>query len=186
MSSYNFKPINLHNFILYEKIQTLPNKYPLYNYVDIKKYNDEDKDKKIYNNIFYLKKHNNAIDWQKVSKKNLENENNTDNKKIQNDFIMLTEFNLVKNKNEDKTIINNKNNNNEPKQVIYKNNLLGFKDNFDSSSITLASDAFKNREKKEDVEPGPGQYEPINENFKCEDLQLLVGENSENIFDEDF
>ena len=26
----------------------------------------------------------------------------------------------------------------------------------------------------------------INENFKCEDLQLLVGENSENIFDEDF
>ena len=168
MSSYNFKPINLHNFILYEKIQTLPNKYPLYNYVDIKKYNDEDKDKKIYNNIFYLKKHNNAIDWQKVSKKTLENESNTDNKKIPNDFIMLTEFNLVKNKNEDKTIINNKNNNNEPKQVIYKNNLLGFKDNFDSSSITLTSDAFKNKEKKEDVEPGPGQYEPINENFKCE------------------
>ena len=190
-SSYTYKRLNLHEFILNEKIQTLPNKYPLYNLTD---QNDEEicdlintksKDgknvEKNFNrnnnsfnsnnnyNLLNLKKHNNAIDWKKVSKKNLETENNTfDNKSITNDFIMLTEFNVLNNiKNDLKKIINK--NILEQKQVIYKNNVLGFKDNFDSSYINLTSIPFKNKENKKDlVEPGPGAYDPMNENFKFE------------------
>ena len=175
MSSFIYKKFNLYDFILNEKLQTLPNKYPIFTNNNITKENNNNS--KIKNNIFNLKKHNNAIDWKKVSKKNLELEsinNNSfiiqdnNNKNTTNDFVMLTEFNIISNKNEKKDTKekkDNKENKTEPKQIIYKNNILGFKDNFDSSLINLTSNNNKN---KENVEPGPGTYEPKNLNFKLE------------------
>ena len=172
MSSFTYKRMNFHDFILNEKIQTMPNKLndeenTLIN-TNIKEnsYNNINS----VNNILNLKKHNNTIDWRKVSKKNLEidtnniNNINTDNKNITNDFIMLTEFDIISNKKNDTKIILNKNNT-EQKQVIYKNNSLGFKDNYDSSNINLTSFIKKN---KKIIEPGPGSYEPLNNNFKFE------------------
>ena len=176
MSSFIYKKFNLYDFILNEKLQTLPNKYPIFTNNNITK-EENNNNSKIKNNIFNLKKHNNAIDWKKVSKKNLELEsinNNSfiiqdnNNKNTTNDFVMLTEFNIISNKNEKKDTKekkDNKENKTEPKQIIYKNNILGFKDNFDSSSINLTSNNNKN---KENVEPGPGTYEPKNLNFKLE------------------
>ena len=176
MSSFIYKKFNLYDFILNEKLQTLPNKYPLFTNNNITK-EENNNNSKIKNNIFNLKKHNNAIDWKKVSKKNLELEsinNNSfiiqdnNNKNTTNDFVMLTEFNIISNKNEKKDTKekkDNKENKTEPKQIIYKNNILGFKDNFDSSLINLTSNNNKN---KENVEPGPGTYEPKNLNFKLE------------------
>ena len=177
MSSFIYKKFNLYDFILNEKLQTLPNKYPIFTNNNITKEENYNNNSKIKNNIFNLKKHNNAIDWKKVSKKNLELEsinNNSfiiqdnNNKNTTNDFVMLTEFNIISNKNEKKDTKekkDNKENKTEPKQIIYKNNILGFKDNFDSSSINLTSNNNKN---KENVEPGPGTYEPKNLNFKLE------------------
>ena len=176
MSSFIYKKFNLYDFILNEKLQTLPNKYPIFTNNNITK-EENNNNSKIKNNIFNLKKHNNAIDWKKVSKKNLElksiNNNSfiiqdNNNKNTTNDFVMLTEFNIISNKNEKKDTKekkDNKENKTEPKQIIYKNNILGFKDNFDSSSINLTSNNNKN---KENVEPGPGTYEPKNLNFKLE------------------
>ena len=176
MSSFIYKKFNLYDFILNEKLQTLPNKYPIFTNNNITK-EENNNNSKIKNNIFNLKKHNNAIDWKKVSKKNLELEsinNNSfiiqdnNNKNTTNDFVMLTEFNIISNKNEKKDTKekkDNKENKTEPKQIIYKNNILGFKDNFDSSLINLTSNKNKN---KENVEPGPGTYEPKNLNFKLE------------------
>ena len=176
MSSFIYKKFNLYDFILNEKLQTLPNKYPIFTNNNITK-EENNNNSKIKNNIFNLKKHNNAIDWKKVSKKNLELEsinNNSfiiqdnNNKNTTNDFVMLTEFKIISNKNEKKDTKekkDNKENKTEPKQIIYKNNILGFKDNFDSSSINLTSNNNKN---KENVEPGPGTYEPKNLNFKLE------------------
>ena len=176
MSSFIYKKFNLYDFILNEKLQTLPNKYPIFTNNNITK-EENNNNSKIKNNIFNLKKHNNAIDWKKVSKKNLELEsinNNSfiiqdnNNKNTTNDFVMLTEFNIISNKNEKKDTKekkDNKENKTEPKQIIYKNNILGFKDNFDSSLINLTSNNNKN---KENVEPGPGTYEPKNLNFKLE------------------
>ena len=181
-SSYTYKNMNLHNFILNEKLQTLPNKYPLYNFNDkededvynIKTQNNNSNNNSFNNNynLLDLKKHNNAIDWKKVSKKNLETEGNIfDSKSITNDFIMLTEFNILNNQNDTssslkKTISKNIK---DQKQAIFKNNILGFKDNFDSSYINLTSIPFKNKRNKKDIiEPGPGAYDPINENFKVE------------------
>ena len=176
MSSFIYKKFNLYDFILNEKLQTLPNKYPIFTNNNITK-EENNNNSKIKNNIFNLKKHNNAIDWKKVSKKNLELEsinNNSfiiqdnNNKNTKNDFVMLTEFNIISNKNEKKDTKekkDNKENKTEPKQIIYKNNILGFKDNFDSSLINLTSNNNKN---KENVEPGPGTYEPKNLNFKLE------------------
>ena len=175
MSSFIYKKFNLYDFILNEKLQTLPNKYPIFTNNNITK-EENNNNSKIKNNIFNLKKHNNAIDWKKVSKKNLElesiNNNNfiiqDNNKNTTNDFVMLTEFNIISNKNEKKDTKekkDNKENKTEPKQIIYKNNILGFKDNFDSSLINLTSNNNKN---KENVEPGPGTYEPKNLNFKLE------------------
>ena len=176
MSSFIYKKFNLYDFILNEKLQTLPNKYPIFTNNNITK-EENNNNSKIKNNIFNLKKHNNAIDWKKVSKKNLELEsinNNSfiiqdnNNKNKTNDFVMLTEFNIISNKNEKKDTKekkDNKENKTEPKQIIYKNNILGFKDNFDSSLINLTSNNNKN---KENVEPGPGTYEPKNLNFKLE------------------
>ena len=177
MSSFIYKKFNLYDFILNEKLQTLPNKYPIFTNNNITKEENCNNNSKIKNNIFNLKKHNNAIDWKKVSKKNLELEsinNNSfiiqdnNNKNTTNDFVMLTEFNIISNKNEKKDTKekkDNKENKTEPKQIIYKNNILGFKDNFDSSLINLTSNNNKN---KENVEPGPGTYEPKNLNFKLE------------------
>ena len=177
MSSFIYKKFNLYDFILNEKLQTLPNKYPIFTKNNITKEENNNNNSKIKNNIFNLKKHNNAIDWKKVSKKNLELEsinNNSfiiqdnNNKNTTNDFVMLTEFNIISNKNEKKDTKekkDNKENKTEPKQIIYKNNILGFKDNFDSSLINLTSNNNKN---KENVEPGPGTYEPKNLNFKLE------------------
>ena len=177
MSSFIYKKFNLYDFILNEKLQTLPNKYPIFTNNNITKEENNNNNSKIKNNIFNLKKHNNAIDWKKVSKKNLELEsinNNSfiiqdnNNKNTTNDFVMLTEFNIISNKNEKKDTKekkDNKENKTEPKQIIYKNNILGFKDNFDSSLINLTSNNNKN---KENVEPGPGTYEPKNLNFKLE------------------
>ena len=177
MSSFIYKKFNLYDFILNEKLQTLPNKYPIFTNNNITKEENFNNNSKIKNNIFNLKKHNNAIDWKKVSKKNLELEsinNNSfiiqdnNNKNTTNDFVMLTEFNIISNKNEKKDTKekkDNKENKTEPKQIIYKNNILGFKDNFDSSLINLTSNNNKN---KENVEPGPGTYEPKNLNFKLE------------------
>ena len=177
MSSFIYKKFNLYDFILNEKLQTLPNKYPIFTNNNITKEENCNNNSKIKNNIFNLKKHNNAIDWKKVSKKNLELEsinNNSfiiqdnNNKNTTNDFVMLTEFNIISNKNEKKDTKekkDNKENKTEPKQIIYKNNILGFKDNFDSSLINLTSNKNKN---KENVEPGPGTYEPKNLNFKLE------------------
>ena len=176
MSSFIYKKFNLYDFILNEKLQTLSNKYPIFTNNNITK-EENNNNSKIKNNIFNLKKHNNAIDWKKVSKKNLElksiNNNSfiiqdNNNKNTTNDFVMLTEFNIISNKNEKKDTKekkDNKENKTEPKQIIYKNNILGFKDNFDSSSINLTSNNNKN---KENVEPGPGTYEPKNLNFKLE------------------
>ena len=176
MSSFIYKKFNLYDFILNEKLQTLPNKYPIFTNNNITK-EENNNNSKIKNNIFNLKKHNNAIDWKKVSKKNLELEsinNNSfiiqdnNNKNTTKDFVMLTEFNIISNKNEKKDTKekkDNKENKTEPKQIIYKNNILGFKDNFDSSLINLTSNNNKN---KENVEPGPGTYEPKNLNFKLE------------------
>ena len=176
MSSFIYKKFNLYDFILNEKLQTSPNKYPIFTNNNITK-EENNNNSKIKNNIFNLKKHNNAIDWKKVSKKNLELEsinNNSfiiqdnNNKNTTNDFVMLTEFNIISNKNEKKDTKekkDNKENKTEPKQIIYKNNILGFKDNFDSSLINLTSNNNKN---KENVEPGPGTYEPKNLNFKLE------------------
>jgi len=188
-SSYTYKRLNLHEFILNEKLQTLPNKSRLYNNIidpedeellNLFKSNNKDaknedsnfnsNDNSFFtNNINY--KHNNAIDWKKVSKKNLETENNSslDSKRIPNDFVMLTEFNVLNNniQKDLKKIISK--NNLEPKQVLYKNNILGFKDNFDSNNINLTSIPFKNKENKKDlVEPGPGAYDPMNNNFRFE------------------
>ena len=188
-SSYTYKRLNLHEFILNEKLQTLPNKSRLYNNIidpedeellNLFKSNNKDaknedsnfnsNDNSFFtNNINY--KHNNAIDWKKVSKKNLETENNSslDSKRIQNDFVMLTEFNILNNniQKDLKKIISK--NNLEPKQVLYKNNILGFKDNFDSNNINLTSIPFKNKENKKDlIEPGPGAYDPMNNNFRFE------------------
>ena len=188
-SSYTYKRLNLHEFILNEKLQTLPNKSRLYNNIidpedeellNLFKSNNKDaknedsnfnsNDNSIFtNNINY--KHNNAIDWKKVSKKNLETENNSslDSKRIPNDFVMLTEFNVLNNnvQKDLKKIISK--NNLEPKQVLYKNNILGFKDNFDSNNINLTSIPFKNKENKKDlIEPGPGAYDPMNNNFRFE------------------
>ena len=177
MSSFIYKKFNLYDFILNEKLQTSPNKYPIFTNNNITKEENCNNNSKIKNNIFNLKKHNNAIDWKKVSKKNLELEsinNNSfiiqdnNNKNTTNDFVMLTEFNIISNKNEKKDTKekkDNKENKTEPKQIIYKNNILGFKDNFDSSLINLTSNNNKN---KENVEPGPGTYEPKNLNFKLE------------------
>ena len=177
MSSFIYKKFNLYDFILNEKLQTLPNKYPIFTNNNITKEENCNNNSKIKNNIFNLKKHNNAIDWKKVSKKNLELEsinNNSfiiqdnNNKNTTNDFVMLTEFNIISNKNEKKDTKekkDNKENKTESKQIIYKNNILGFKDNFDSSLINLTSNNNKN---KENVEPGPGTYEPKNLNFKLE------------------
>ena len=176
ISSFIYKKFNLYDFILNEKLQTLPNKYPIFTNNNITK-EENNNNSKIKNNIFNLKKHNNAIDWKKVSKKNLELEsinNNSfiiqdnNNKNTTNDFVMLTEFNIISNKNEKKDTKekkDHKENKTESKQIIYKNNILGFKDNFDSSSINLTSNNNKN---KENVEPGPGTYEPKNLNFKLE------------------
>ena len=188
-SSYTYKRLNLHEFILNEKLQTLPNKSRLYNNIidpedeellNLFKSNNKDaknedsnfnsNDNSFFtNNINY--KHNNAIDWKKVSKKNLETENNSslDSKIIPNDFVMLTEFNVLNNniQKDLKKIISK--NNLEPKQVLYKNNILGFKDNFDSNNINLTSIPFKSKENKKDlVEPGPGAYDPMNNNFRFE------------------
>ena len=155
INSFTYKRMNFHDFILNEKIQTMPNKYTLYdeenNLIKTKNKENSFNNSNINininntNNIVNLKKHNNAIDWRKVSKKNLEidlnniNNINNDIKNITNDFIMLTEF--------------------------YKNNLLGFKDNYDSSNINLTSFIKRN---KNIPEPGPGSYEPLNNNFKFE------------------
>ena len=176
ISSYFFKKFNLYDFILNEKLQTLPNKLPMYNINNNNNISAKD-NQKTNSNIFNLKKHNNAIDWKKVSKKNLELESNNnsllnlDNKNTTNDFVMLTEFNIIGNKNENKTLLDKekeKTNNNEQKNIIYKNNILGFKDNFDSSLINLTSTPLQNKQNKENVEPGPGAYEPKNINFKLE------------------
>ena len=170
MSSYFFKKFNLYDFILNEKLQTLPKKDPLENLNNI---SAEDSQKK-KSNIFNIKKHNNAIDWKKVSKKNLELESNNnsilnlDNKNTTKDFVMLTEFNIMGNKKEHKTLLTKNKANNVQKQILYKNNTLGFKDNFDSSSINLTSSPFQNKQNKENIEPGPGTYEPKNYNFKLE------------------
>jgi len=188
-SSYTYKRLNLHEFILNEKLQTLPNKSRLYNNIidpedeellnlfkSNNKYSkNEDSNFNSNDNSFFTNninyKHNNAIDWKKVSKKNLETENNSslDSKRIPNDFVMLTEFNVLNNniQKDLKKIISK--NNLEPKQVLYKNNILGFKDNFDSNNINLTSIPFKNKENKKDlVEPGPGAYDPMNNNFRFE------------------
>ena len=187
-SSYTYKRLNLHEFILNEKLQTLPNRDPLYNIIDpedeelLNLFKPNNKDGKneesnfnsndnsfTSNNINF--KHNNAIDWKKVSKKNLETENNSslETKKIPNDFVMLTEFNVLNNNNKKdlkKIILKN---NPEQKQVLYKNNILGFKDNFDLNNINLTSIPFKNKKNKKDlIEPGPGAYDPINNNFRFE------------------
>ena len=182
INSNFFKKFNLYDFILNEKLQTLPNKLPMYNINNINNKNNistKDNQKTNNKNIFNLKKHNNAIDWKKVSKKNLELESNNnsllnlDNKNTTNDFVMLTEFNIIGNKNENNTSLNKekekeKINNNEQKNIIYKNSILGFKDNFDSSLINLTSTPIQNKQNKENVEPGPGTYEPKNLNFKLE------------------
>ena len=166
ISSFSYKRMNFHDFILNEKIQTMPNKLNDEENTLIQTKIKENSYNNI-NNILNLKKHNNAIDWRKVSKKNLEidlNNINTDNKNITNDFIMLTEFDITANKKYDKKITLNKNNP-EQKQILYKNNSLGFKDNYDSSNINLTSFIKKN---KKIIEPGPGSYEPLNNNFKFE------------------
>ena len=75
ISSYFFKKFNLYDFILNEKLQTLPNKLPMYNINNNNNISAKD-NQKTNSNIFNLKKHNNAIDWKKVSKKNLELESN--------------------------------------------------------------------------------------------------------------
>ena len=184
-SSYTYNRMNLHDFILNEKLATLQNKYPLYNLKDKNEdgeiYNTYKERKKVEsnlnnnsfngnnsydNNLLILKKHNNAIDWKKVSKKNLETDTNINiTKNIENDFVMLTEFNILNNDKSDSNKTNN-----EQKQVIYKNNIPRFKDNFDSSYINLTSLPIKNKTKKEEEkpDPGPGTYDPKNENFQFE------------------
>ena len=179
---------SLHDFILYEKINTLPDKYLMYNFnetefqnsFDMNNMNTNNSLKNSKKNILSLK-HNNAIDWKKVSKKNLEvplnnkninfnyinninNVNNINNK----DFVMLTEFNIISNQekseDEEKT---KKTSQNKNEQNIYKNHILGFKDSFNSKYINLTS--MKNdNQKKEQIDPGPGAYNPKNDNFKIE------------------
>ena len=187
-SCYTYKRLNLHNFILNEKLATLPNKHfediekdeELYSLLNTRKEVKKEEnnfnnksfsgDNSFEDNILILKKHNNAIDWKKVSKKNLLKDNSTDNAKNKtNDFIMLTEFNILNNNKSDLKKALNKTKN-EQNQIIYKNNIPRFKDNYDSSYINLTSIPIKNKSKiKEDKpEPGPGTYDPINENFKIE------------------
>ena len=189
ISSQTYKNIHSHDFILNEKLQTLPNRYPPY-YLDDKEdeeMNKSGRDIKTQNNnsnnnsfnnnynLLDFQKHNNAIDWKKVSKKNLETEGNIlDSKSITNDFIMLTEFNILNNKNESSRSLKKPVNKNikDQKQVLYKNNILGFKDSYDSSYINLTSIPFKNKKnRKEQIDPGPGAYEPYNENFKAKPMK---------------
>ena len=100
---------------------------------------------------------------------------------------MLTEFNILNNKNESSRSLKKPVNKNikDQKQVLYKNNILGFKDSYDSSYINLTSIPFKNKKnKKEQIDPGPGAYEPYNENFKAKPMKnrVITIENTLNNF----
>ena len=169
---------SLHDFILNEKINTLPDKLLLNNNFDDAEFKTENKsfnnNSTSKKNILSLK-HNNAIDWKKVSKKTLDvpfsnKINNINNANMNNDFIMLTEFNIISNKQnlEDEKEKIKKSTQNKTEQNIFKNNILGFKDNFDSKCINLTTNRDEKQKQKNEPEPGPGAYDPKNENFKIE------------------
>ena len=77
INSFTYKRMNFHDFILNEKIQTMPNKYTLYdeenNLIKTKNKENSFNNSNINininntNNIVNLNKYNNAIDWRKVS-----------------------------------------------------------------------------------------------------------------------
>ena len=149
-------------------------------------------------------KHNNALNWEKASKKNLEikTKNKTDElyksdkykyinsltsitgNNTKNNFDILTDFynytnrtegnvtnfknksikNLLLNKK--KTYLNKSLKSKNIYSRIYKNENLGFKENYDTSYIDLTSVPLKKKTKV--ITPGPGAYDPNIGNFNFE------------------
>ena len=153
-----------------------------------------------YNNTL-IKKHNNALDWRKAAKKNLEltkikNKtdeiyniekykyiNNLTNNSTKNNFDRLSDFYNYTTKTEGdlanfqnrsikKFLINKSSMTNRSTKInlkskkIYKNENLGFKDNYDTSYIDLTSVPIKKKTKA--ITPGPGAYDPNIGNYKFE------------------
>ena len=112
--------------------------------------------------------------------------NNLTSNSAKNDFDKLSDFynytnktegNITNNKskNNKKLILNNNNNTLTNRTTrfkiyhnkkIYKNENLGFKDNYDTSYIDLTSVPIKKKTKA--ITPGPGAYDPNIGNFKFE------------------